>query len=216
MPAGGKQNSPEVLNFLNQLGTKDKGDGSGLKLNRTAKTLIELGEYLILEAQENMTKAKSIATGRIADSMEIKNLSSKSAKFSLDVVIDKNYKWTNDGVRGVNGGSGKYQFKTTRPSKKMATTILKWARKRGLKGRTKYSPASGNEGKDVGIRKLTSSSDNLKSLAYAISTNIKKKGIQPTHFFTKAIKATEKIQREKYATAFKLDIIDSIEDLNDN
>jgi hypothetical protein len=93
----------------------------------------------------------------------------------------------------------------------MATAILKWLRKRSVV--SKYTPTtrrSTNEPKNQQIKKTVRSADNLKSLAYAVSVNIKKKGIRPTKFFTKAVEATKRKAKKEYAEALKLDIIETI------
>lgn len=108
----------------------------------------------------------------------------------------------------------------------MATAILKWIRRRGMRAKTypaKYGAfgdklKTGGRGKierkDLRIKKMVDSATSYKAMAYAVATNIKKKGIKPTGFFSKAIVATRKEQKAKYAKAFKLDIIESLNQLN--
>lgn len=208
MPAGGKQNSKDVLEFLGGLGSSDRGDD--IKLGHTAKALIECGEFLIKKATANLQKKGHIATGETATSMHVANLQTQTTKMSLDVVLLSTYKFLDQGVRGTEGGAGKYAFKTKFPSKKMATALLKWIRTRSMKGRTKYKPKGAVEKKDVQLNKVVRSADNFKSLAYAVATNIKKKGIKKTSFFSDAIKDTKDFQKKKFAQAFKLDIIENL------
>lgn len=202
------QNSQSILDFLGTIGSKDRGDG--VSLNNTAKALVELADFMITTARNNLDKKGNMATGRTASSMKAVNIQTAAAKMSLDIEILSTYKFLDQGVKGVEGGTGKYAFKTKYPNKKMATAILKWLRKRGAGGRTKDKAVSKNEAKNKRIYKKTSSADNLKSLAYATAASIKKKGIRPTKFFSNAVKATEKLQKQKYAKALKLDIIQTI------
>lgn len=201
----GIQNSKGTLSFLDGLGTKDRGDK--VEFNNVGAALVELADFLITEARGNMDKNGNTATGQTASSMKASDVKTNATKLQVDISIDSTYKFLDQGVKGVEGGTGKYQFKTKYPNKKMALAILKWVRKRGIA--TKYKAISKTEEKNQRIKSLIKKSDNLKGLAYAISTNIKKKGIKPTKFFTKAIEATKKEQKKRFAEALKLDIIET-------
>lgn len=208
MPAGGKQNSNEVLEFLGGLGTTDRGDKT--PLNNTAKALIELGEFLIKKASDNLQNKGHVASGGTISSMKIVNLDTKTMGMSLDIQILDTYKFLDQGVKGTESGKGKYAFKNAHPNKKMADAILKWAKKRSLSGKTKYTPKGTVEAKNVELNKKQSGSGNLQSMAYAMATNIKKHGIERTLFFTDAVKDTKAHQKKVYANAFKIDIIENL------
>lgn len=215
MPAGGLQNSPEVLEFLKSLGTKDRGD-KNLKLNNTAKALVRLGQTIIETATENLRRGKNIATGDIAASMKIKGLKTQATSAEMNIVIDSRFKFLNYGVNGVGkGGKGRYNFRYLGVSKKMHTAILTWLNKRGAGGRLKYAPISGNERKNKDIRAITSAAKSKEQLAYAVAMSIKKRGIKPTYFFSNAIRTAQAKARREMGAAFKLDIIESIRGLND-
>ena len=201
----GIQNSKETLSFLDGLGSNDRGDK--VQFNNISAALVELADFLITEARGNMDKKGNTATGGTASSMKASDVFTNATKLQVDISIDSTYKFLDQGVKGVEGGTGKYQFKTKYPNKKMALAILKWVRKRGIA--TKYKAISKTERKNQRIKRMIKKSDNLKGMAYAISTNIKKKGIKPTRFFTKAIEATKKEQKKRFADALKLDIIET-------
>ena len=201
----GIQNSKETLSFLDGLGSNDRGDK--VQFNNISAALVELADFLITEARGNMDKKGNTATGGTASSMKASDVFTNATKLQVDISIDSTYKFLDQGVKGVEGGTGKYQFKTKYPNKKMALAILKWVRKRGIA--TKYKAISKTERKNQRIKRMIKKSDNLKGMAYAISTNIKKKGIKPTYFFSKAIEATKKEQKKVYAEALKLDIIET-------
>lgn len=116
------------------------------------------------------------------------------------------------GVKGLEGGTGEYSFKKRKPGRAMVASIKQWLTRRG--GRSdKYAPKSKGMRKDQAIGKRVAKAakkDKLDSLAWAIATNVKKKGIKPTYFFTKAMKATEKEFRKELANGFKIDIINSL------
>ncbi len=201
----GIQNSKETLGFLNGLGSDDRGDK--VEFNNISAALVELADFLITEARGNMDKGGNTATGKTASSMKAGPLQTNASKLQIDISLDSTYKFLDQGVKGVEGGTGKYQFKTKYPNKKMALSILKWLRKRGVA--TKYKAISKTERKNQRIKNMVKKSDNLKGMAYAISTNIKKKGIKPTKFFTKAVEATKREQKKRFADALKLDIIET-------
>lgn len=207
------QNSSSVLNFLGTIGTTDRGDN--VKLNNTAKAVIALSEYLIKTAQNNLNRSGSIASGRTSDSLKIREIEIQGTKMTSTVEIIWTGKFIDQGVRGVESGKGKYSFKTKYPNKKMATALLKWMRRRSVASKyTAHTKHSKNEPKNQQIKAMTRSADNLKSLAYAVSTNIKKKGIKPTYFFEKAIAATKKKSEKEYRQALKLDIIETLQTIN--
>lgn len=211
MPA--PQNSKSTLDFLGTIGSKDRGDR--VSLSHTAKALIDLADFLIGKAEDNLEKNGNVATGETIKSMVAREIQVTGTKMELDIEILSTYKFLDQGVRGVQGGVGKYSFKYIPAGAKMALAILKWIRKRGVV--SKYAPYSTNpahkgktERKNKRIRKAIDAAKSLKSLAYAIATGIKKKGIKPTKFFADAVRDTKTIQKKKYGDALKLDIIESI------
>jgi hypothetical protein len=207
----GIQNSNSTLKWLGGVGSTDKGDR--VSLNNVATALVELGEFLIVKAERNLDKKGNRATGKTASSMKLVNLQTNATKMSLDVEIISTYKFLNDGVKGVESGTGKYAFKSKYPNKKMAGEIKKWLRVRKIV--SKYAPISKTESKNKKINKMVQSADGkLTGLSYAIATNIKKKGIKPTYFFSgknySAVEMTQKEQKKRFAKAFKLDIIENL------
>ena len=208
------QNSSKTIQWLGGVGSDDKGDK--VKLNHVATALVELADFLITTAERNLDKKGNRATGNTAASMKAVNLQTNATKMSIDVQILGTYKFLNEGVKGVESGAGKYAFKTIYPNKKMAGEIKKWLRVRRIV--SKYAPISKTEAKNKKIKKLVDSADGkLTGLSYAIATNIKKKGIKPTYFFSgknySAVEATQKEQKKRFASAFKLDIIEQLKNL---
>lgn len=200
-------NSKGTLDFLGTIGTVDRGDN--VTLNHTARALVDLSDFLIDQARNNLDRGGNVATGETGQSMKAVNILLKGAVMSLDIELLSTYKFLDLGVKGTHGGAGKFQFKNSFPNDKMAKAIRSWLRTRRVV--TKYKAKSKTERKNKKINKMVQSQDNrLTSLSYAIATNIKKKGIKATKFFSKAIEATRKEQKKKYGDALKLDIIESI------
>lgn len=203
----GSQNSKSTLDFLSTIGSKDRGDQ--VTLSHTAQALVELAEFLISTATDNLDKKGNTATGDTISSMVARQIQITGTKMELDVEIKSTYKFLDQGVRGTEGGTGRYSFKTARAGKRMAMAIKSWLKVRRIA--SNYKAMSKNEAKNKRIKKMVESADGkLTSLSYAIATSIKKKGIKPTKFFTNAVRDTKALQKKKYADALKLDIIESL------
>lgn len=206
------QNKQSTLDFLGTIGTRDRGDD--LKANETIKAMFGLAGFLIDTAAANLQRGKNVATGETIKSMQIVNVDLAAPSFSLEVEILKTYKFLDQGVKGVGGkGRGKFQFKTRYVSKKMATAILKWITKRNIRASgypTKYGAYGQVEQKDIHLKKQVDAAKSMKSLAYGMSAKIKRDGIEPTYFMTKAIEATRKETKKRLAAALKVDIINSL------
>jgi hypothetical protein len=201
-----KQSALLNSGFLDTLGSSDRG----LSLKNSAGTLIRMAEFLITKAQENLNKSGSTSTGGLEESIHAEDIDIEGNRMSVDIVLLDRYKFIDQGVKGVEGGQGKYQFKTKYPSKKMALSILKWLKSGRARFNSVKKPISKTERKNKRLSRAVNQSDNLKSLAYAVSTNIKKRGIKPTKFFTKAVTETEREFKKEIAKGFKLDIIQSL------
>lgn len=208
----GLQNSNSTLQFLGTIGTVDKGDV--LPLNDTAKSLVKLAGFLIQKASDNMQKKRNVATGDTISSMKIVNLDLSGERKSLDVEILSTYKFLDEGVRGVKGGTGKYSFKSLGVGKKMHKAILDWLKIRGRRGAVAIvrRPYGKLEIKDRQIAKKVNKGDDLKRLAYAVGTAVKRDGIRPTKFWTNAVRDTNKQAKRIIGEGFRADIINSIKE----
>lgn len=202
----GIQNTKSTLDYLGTIGTTDRGDA----MPETAKALVELAGFLIETATDNLQRKGHIATGDTASSMKIVNLDLSGVNMSVDVQILETYKFLDQGVKGTQGGNGKYQFKNNKVGKKMKSAILKWLKKRSAGGKIKYKAVSRNERKNKNINKTVNAAKSRESLAYAVATNIKKRGIDRTLFFTNAVKETQKESKKRFAASLKIDIINQI------
>jgi hypothetical protein len=207
-----KQSKLLKSGLLDSLGSSDRGDS--LSLSNSAAKMVEMAEFLISEAQENLSKDGSVSTGELESSIHAENIEVDGSKLSLDIVLLDRYKFIDEGVNGVKQKQpgAKMSFRTIHPSKKMVLSVLKWIRRGRNASLSIRKPKSKTEEKNLGLRKAVKGSDRLKSLAYAVSTNIKKKGIKRTKFFTNAVKKTETQYSQEIAEGFKLDIIESLPD----
>lgn len=161
--------------------------------------LMQYGLEWNKEAKKNLEKAKAISSGALAD-ISVPRVYPTATGYTLELGYPINskqagyYSYVNKGVRGVGGGtkpkqnSGDHKFDTKYPNKKMALAILLWLRKANLSVRSVQKPTTGLEKKRKKLAKMVNDVDNKKSLAYAISTNIKKNGLRATYYIDKATK----------------------------
>lgn len=205
----GIQNSKSTLDYLGTIGSDDRGDS--LQLSNSAQALVALAGVIISEAGNNLDKGGNTATGKTESSMRATNIVANGTNIELDIQIASTYKFLNDGVKGWKSGKGKYQFKKKFPGKKMIGAIKSWVKVRKIA--TKYKAISANERKNQNIKKLSKSQE-VERVATAMAVKIKRDGIAPTKFFTKAVATARKEQKKLFADALKLDIIESLNDLN--
>jgi len=201
---GNKQLEAAGLDFL---GTNDRGDA--MPMNNTAATLVKMAGHLISEAQSNLNKSGAVAKGELESSLHATDIQADGSRMTIDVMILDRYAFTDKGVNGLEQSHGSpFAFKTKKPSLGMQRSIKSWLRTRGKRA-MKYKAISKTERKDQGIKRMKTKADSQDSLAWAVATSIKKKGIKPTNFFTKAVKSTEKEFKKELAAGFKLDIINA-------
>lgn len=193
---------------LDGLGSNDRGDS--VVLTKTAQVLVDMAENIITEAQKNLNRSGSTATGELESSMSISDIAINGSRMSCDVLIADRWEFTDQGVNGVEVNRGsKFSFKTKKPSLGMQRSIKSWLRKRGERA-MKYKAISRTERKDQKIKRMKAGADSQDGLAWAVATSVKKKGIKPTKFFTKAIQSTEQKFADAIAEGVKLDIINSL------
>lgn len=165
------------------------------------RVLIDYGVAFNKAVQDNLEKTGSISSGALAEPSQpvitkfgtsyILNLGYPTGSKQLEY-----YDFINKGVKGYDSGSPSntpYSFKSPYPNRKMAANIFAWLNK-ARKSVRKDSVATNKEGKisktetkRQALKKIVSEAENKKRLAYAISSSIKKKGIEPTKYIDNAI-----------------------------
>jgi hypothetical protein len=163
------------------------------------RTLALYGQAFNTAIGANLQKTGSISSGKLAEpAMPI--ITKFGTSYVLSVGYEKGseqekyYDLVNKGVRGVGGknakpkqNTGDYSYKTPYANKKMATNILLWLRKSANASRNEKVTITKTQRKRKKLSNVVSQADSLKSLAYAISTGIKRDGLRATFFFDKAI-----------------------------
>ena len=204
------------LDFLDTLGTK-RSKGM-VTLTNVESVLYEWAGELIKDAQDNLNKSASVASGKLASTMKILPIKFAGSVYTLKISLEDYYDFINKGVSGTeNKRNSPYSFKSKYPSKAMALQILRWLRQGTNKVRDSkpQKKAYGKlEKKNKGLSGMVNKADSLKSLAYAVSTNIKKKGIKATHFLDNALEKNYPELKKRIEKALKDDVTIVIRQLN--
>lgn len=187
-------------------------------LTNVESVLYEWAGELIKDAQDNLNKTSSVASGKLSSTMKILPIKFAGSVYTLKISLEEYYDFINKGVSGVESKiNSPYSFKSKYPSKQMATQILKWLRQGTNKVRDS-KPQKKTYGKlekkNKGLSSMVNKTDSLKSLAYAVSTNIKKKGIKATHFLDKAVEKNYPELKKRIEKALKDDVTIVIRQLN--
>lgn len=199
---------PSNLDFLDSIGTKRSS--TTVTISSIESILYDWAGKVIQDAQAILEKSGSIASGKLSSNIKILPVEFAGSKYVLKVSLQDYYDFINKGVSGTeNKRNSPYSFKTSRPSKAMATQILKWLRQGTNKVRDK-KPRNKSYGvlekKNKGLAKIVNETESLKSVAYAISTSIKKKGIRATHFLDDAVSKNYPLLKKQLEKALKDDI----------
>lgn len=208
------QAQAQLLNegFLDNL-AKDQSFTANLdSLPLTQRLLIEAAAVFVQNARDNIQKLKNgrnlISSGRLQDSI----YSSPLRVEETSIEVDLGYKdapyadFVNEGVRGIEDQTrapqSPYSFKASKgltPSPSMRKALEEWIKKNRSKIRNtprdiNYKKSRGGQIAGAAAtqskRRALSQGDNVKSLAYAIGTNIRKKGLRRSGFFDDAIRDT--------------------------
>lgn len=160
------------------------------------KTLVIHGAAFIEEARANLEKANKIATGTLVKDISAGEIYQSGDRYEMTVGYPvtsegaKYYDFVNKGVSGTQvKRNSPYSFKTPFANRKMALSIVGWLQtnKRAGIREDQTRKLSKLQKKRKSIIKMVSDAENKRRLAYAIASNIKKKGIKKTGFFDKAL-----------------------------
>jgi hypothetical protein len=187
--------------YIQKIGSGDYKVLNTKTLPILEQTLSEFGLDFNKAILDNLEKSGSIASGKLAD-VSFPVITKFGTKYVLNLGYAKDseqikyFDFINKGVKGKvsNSPSGTpYSFKSIYPNRKMAANIFTWLNKARKSVRTDNVTTSrdGSESptqkKKQGLKTLVTTASNKRSLAYAISVNIKKRGINQTKYFDNAI-----------------------------
>jgi hypothetical protein len=127
------------------------------------------GEQVVAEMRTRLRNDGKIASEALYDSIEYVVTNNKQDGIQLNYSLLDYYIFVDKGVNGTERRVGSpYSFKYAKPSRKMARAIGQWRKIKGVQA---------NE--------------------WAIATNIKKKGVRPTQFFSISTQRRRKFLEKK-------------------
>lgn len=190
--------------FIDSIGS---GNAGTLQPRETFTEIILIAGELVEDAQKNLDKTDSVASGRLSRSIQANDPKLRGSVFEVGIEMNFYGLFINKGVKGTKSGSSKagYSFKNDFVSKKMVEAIQKWIKRSSLQQRT-AKPIYSLEKK----RKAISALNKGRSVAYAVSRRIKQHGIKTTGFFDKAAKDARTKIGQRLGAALKIDVITSI------
>lgn len=201
MAKSNKQIEAEVLAFLDTIGESAEGFREAKNLRGLEKLIgLAVGNF-IQRVQENLIKANKVDTGALSRDITQGDLITTGNGYEIEVGYPagseaaKYYDFVNKGVKGVRSGQPAdtpYSFKNDKPGMNMQLAIAKWYRRNASFGRkeTQKQNLSGLQKKRKKLLKIADEATRLRSLAYATSVNIKRRGLKKTGFFDKAVEAS--------------------------
>ena len=201
MAKSNKQIEAEVLAFLDTIGESAEGFREVKNLRGLEKLIgLAVGNF-IQRVQENLIKANKVDTGALSRDITQGDLITTGNGYEIEVGYPagseaaKYYDFVNKGVKGVRSGQPAdtpYSFKNDKPGMNMQLAIAKWYRRNASFGRkeTQKQNLSGLQKKRKKLLKIADEATRLRSLAYATSVNIKRRGLKKTGFFDKAVEAS--------------------------
>lgn len=191
-----KQLQDEVLSYLDSKGQSKAAFEDVNKLQGVEKLLVLSAANFILKVQENLNQSGRVDTGALASDIESGEVVTGGGSVSISVGYPagskaaKYYDFVNKGVKGTRSGSpsdSPYSFKNERVGG-LRNAIEGWLKRNNIASRNEdqkknLSPV---QRKRKRLSKMVSESSRIKSLAYAVSVSIKRKGLKKTGFIDKA------------------------------
>jgi len=193
-----KQLQDEVLSYLDSQGQSKAAFEDVNKLQGVEKLLVLSAANFIIKVQENLNQSGRVDTGALSSDIESGEVVTGGGSVSITVGYPagskaaKYYDFVNKGVKGTRSGSpsdSPYSFKNERVGG-LRNAIEGWLKRNNIASRNEdqkknLSPV---QRKRKRLSKMVSESSRIKSLAYAVSVSIKRKGLKKTGFFDKAAK----------------------------
>lgn len=180
-------------NFLERLGESKKDFDSFVVVE---SIISKIAVEFVLAVQENLNKMGKVSTGGLVDGVSSGKIKRKGSVLTVEIGYDLDdpaslyWDYVNQGVRGIvskQPSKSKYRFRKLSVPPVMAEAIYGWIEKNNI--------SAVNEDQKKGLsklqkkrKKISKLGDPRMSLAYAISMNIKKRGLPYTGFWDKAVK----------------------------
>jgi hypothetical protein len=187
--------------YLQKIGSGDYKVLNSKKLPILEQTLLQFGLGFNDAILANLEQTGSIASGKLTE-VSFPTITKFGTQYVLSLGYPsgseqiKYFDFINKGVKGKVSNSPSdtpYAFKSIYPNRKMASNIFTWLNKARKSVRTDNVTTSRDGGesptqkKKQALKSMLTTASNKRALAYAISVNIKKKGIKQTKYFDNAV-----------------------------
>ena len=172
--------------ILNTIGTANVPDA---ELPVVEEIMKMFGGAFIVEAQSNLRKNKSIASGAINDiriqQTKFGNTYVLSLGYPENKPASKYFEYVNKGVKGTKNekADSKTPFKFNPSKKSIPVSVVE-----GWLGYNKLKAVSVKPYRKLGVE--SKALDSKKSLAYLVARSIHRKGLRSTHYFDDALTST--------------------------
>ena len=187
--------------YIQKIGSGDYKVLNSKKLPILEQTLLEFGLDFNAAILANLENSGSIASGKLTE-VSFPTITKFGTKYVLNLGYPagseqiKYFDFINKGVKGKVSGTPSdtpYAYKNIYPNRKMAASIFTWLNKARKSVRTDNVTTSRDGGesptqkKKQALKTMLTTASNKRALAYAISVNIKKRGISQTKYFDNAV-----------------------------
>lgn len=203
MSIGKSQAAAIADGFLDNLATDKVSD---LQPKETYTEIILLAGELAKDAQDNLARSNSVASGKLSESIAPYEPVLVGGILKVEIPMNFYGLFVNKGVKGTKGGasSAGYAFTKDGPSKAFIKSIEDWMQ------HGKLTTANTNANKSISRNEVKNASISQISSAYAIARSIMQKGIKGTGFLDKAITTTRDKVADRIGTALEVDILNAI------
>jgi hypothetical protein len=180
-------------------------DDVGVALDRADSAIIRAAARFVTDAQENLINADRNSSGALSESIQPKVIEWGNGVNIVQVMVAPYYKFVDSGVQGLKGGTSLkgYKFRYAGVSKSMADNLEEWVKRESIAFRNTKKAVTPREQKRATI---TSAS---RAAAIQIGRSIKRKGLQPTRFWSDALIELEKDIATGVASALRIDVIEN-------
>jgi len=185
--------------FLDSIGT-NKGDANVVGKG-VVSALVRLAMTIAAQATSNLEESGKISSGELAESITVEEPKAEGSQISIEILALFYYKFIDRGVRGVESGTGDFQFRTALPSKRMVDAFDRWIKREGISVENVKQALFKKERKGMQVK---------SSAAYSFARSVKAKGIRPTGFMSKAIRTAETIMKKELGAGLKVDVLNTL------
>jgi hypothetical protein len=199
------------LDFIDSLGN-GKDDFYQAKSTNVKTTVLKLGILYAKHMADELNKAHAVSSGKSADSLNPDEVVTNNGVTSVNIKGSFYLKFVDKGVNGWAQNRGSiYQYKTkgVKAGSPMVNSIKAYLEREKGFTKDKYKSGKAINDKEEKRNKLKNV-DITTRRAMTVSYMIKRMGLKPTHFLSKATEKVKKDIVKELGEAFKNDIISQI------